>query len=159
GKKDDRQLKARFHQALLELQPRESGHAQVEQDATGALDTRLFEESFRRVIERDAIAGRRHQPLHRVAPGSIVVDHMHRGCHARWVSANGSVNVKTAPPVGELPALIWPPCASIMVRDMARPSPIPELLVVTNGSKMCGSTSLGMPGPESATDTSAVWPF
>src|SRR5271166_4753165 len=45
----------------------------------------------------------------------------------------GSVKVKIVPPPGFGRGVIEPPCDSIIVREIDRPTPMPWLLVVTNG--------------------------
>ena len=48
---------------------------------------------------------------------------------------------------------ITPLCASIMVRAMDSPMPMPSALLVKNGSKTAFSLSSGMPEPRSETDS------
>src|SRR3954469_22568658 len=45
-----------------------------------------------------------------------------------------SVKRNTVPPSGLASALICPPCASTIVRQIDRPTPIPSGLAVTNGA-------------------------
>lgn len=40
-----------------------------------------------------------------------------------------------------------PPCALVMRLAMARPSPVPPVLYVVNGSKICSRFSGGIPHP------------
>ncbi len=55
------------------------------------------------------------------------------------------VNVVPLPTV--LSTLMWPPCCSIIVLQLVRPSPVPVCFVVNSGSNICGMTSLDIPGP------------
>ena len=48
---------------------------------------------------------------------------------------------------------ICPSCASMMLREMERPSPIPSFFVVKKRSKTCSIFFSGMPTPRSVTDT------
>ena len=57
----------------------------------------------------------------------------------------------SAPPPGALPAVIVPPCSSTMRRATARPSPVPRVLLVKNGSKIRSRVAGRMPGPRSRT--------
>ncbi len=144
GKKHDRQRVPHFGQSLLELQPAEPRHAQVEQNATRGFDIGRFQELCRRFVLPDPISDRPQQSRGRLAPGRIVVDHMHDaggGRHERCAEANGSVKRNTAPPPGAFSARISPPCASMIVRDIASPRPMPVDLDVTKGSKMRGRSS------------------
>ena len=69
-------------------------------------------------------------------------------------SRQRKVKRKIVPPPGRASTQILPPCASTMVRQIDRPSPMPLRLVVTNGWKRCAATSGASPAPVSATLTS-----
>ena len=75
------------------------------------------------------------------------------GAPHRYDLRNGSLNRNTAPPLTWLCAVIVPLCASIIVRAIDNPMPIPSALLVKNGSKTCFNLSSGMPGPRSDTDS------
>ena len=69
-------------------------------------------------------------------------------------SAIGSVKRNAAPPPFLFSAHSRPLCASTIVREIARPIPMPFGLVVKNGSKIRASLSAGMPCPASPTSIS-----
>ena len=82
-------------------------------------------------------SGRSQQKRQRIARRIVVVDDMHDGIsrHRRLppCSTLRSVKRKIVPPPGFGSAQIRPPCASTMVREIDRPTPMPCCLVVTNG--------------------------
>ena len=59
----------------------------------------------------------------------------------------GSLILNAAPPWTRFLADIAPWCASIMVRAMDNPMPMPSALLVKNGSKTSFNFSSGMPEP------------
>ena len=123
-------------------------------DSTSAVSQELP----RRFVLRDPISDGLQQSRHRLAPGRIVVNHVHDargGCHVRCAEANGNVKRNTAPPLGAFSARISPPCASTIVRDIASPRPMPVDLDVTKARRCEGAGPRAMPPPESVTDTSA----
>ncbi len=60
---------------------------------------------------------------------------------------------KTAPREWASEAESWPPWRSMIIRQIARPNPIPSGFVVTNASKTLSRLSASMPGPVSSTST------
>src|SRR6185503_5842408 len=75
------------------------------------------------------------------------------------VTGMGSRTSNTVRPGSDMHR-ISPPCLSTIWRAIPRPRPVPSPLglVVTNGSKIRGSTSGSTPGPSSITRTTAVSP-
>src|SRR6185503_17089141 len=75
-------------------------------------------------------------------------------------AASGSRTVKRAPTPGSDDAISVPPCDSAIPRLTESPRPVPPTsrLVVKNGSKMRERSAASMPGPSSATVTSALAP-
>ena len=63
----------------------------------------------------------------------------------------GKVKLNTVPPPGLGRGAMEPPCASTMVREIERPTPIPWRFVVTNGWKSCAVISGEIPAPVSET--------
>ena len=61
-----------------------------------------------------------------------------------------NVKRKTVPPPRRSSTQILPPCASTMVRQIERPSPMPLRLVVTKGWNRLRATSGARPAPVSA---------
>ena len=115
-----------------------------------------------RIVELGPIARGAQQARHRLSPRLVVVDHVDDrriGIHAGCAGASGRVKEMIAPPPGAFSACILPPWVSTIVREMASPSPIPVALEVTKASNTRGSSSGGMPGPESLTETSASLPL
>src|SRR5258705_401002 len=86
-----------------------------------------------------------------------------RGGHRRWApaAAAGSMMVKVAPRPSALSTSSLPWCASTMLWEMERPSPIPEgsSLVVKNGSKIRSRIDWGIPLPVSLTESLSASPF
>ena len=71
----------------------------------------------------------------------------------RCVDASGRVKWKQAPPSGDCSLQMRPSCASTIVRQIDRPSPMPEALVLRNGENSSAAISGASPGPLSATST------
>src|SRR6266436_696339 len=67
--------------------------------------------------------------------------------------ACGKRTVKHAPPSSQFSPERVPPCASMMLREMASPIPVPSDFVEKNGSKSSSAIPLGKPGPVSRTLT------
>src|SRR6266567_5478084 len=96
----------------------------------------------------------------------LVVDHQHpghesaRGTGSTSRLATGSVTLTVSPPPGVSMAVIEPPMASVKPLATASPSPTPALRPSNrwNGSKMCGFSAAGTPGPWSTTSSTTVSP-
>src|SRR6266566_4071342 len=85
---------------------------------------------------------------HRLHVG-FVVDHEYGVLHAPTFSVviHGNCMTKRAPRCNGGNASRRPPLASVSVKAMVRPRPVPWSLVVKNGSNKRGMISGGMPGP------------
>src|ERR1700740_1845655 len=59
--------------------------------------------------------------------------HFQRPSPVSSLLTTGSVKVKIVPPPGFGRCVIEPPCDSIIVREIDRPTPMPWVLVVMNG--------------------------
>src|SRR5262249_9675628 len=103
----------------------------------------------------------------RPAHGDLVLDdedERARLAHAATpcpASPIGNVTRKTAPPCGRLLAVIVPPWATAIARQIARPSPKPPSRARptrTNLSKIRSSCPAGMPSPRSATSITTFAP-
>ena len=142
---DDRQRMPHFGQPLLELQAAEPRHAEVEQNAAGGFDIGRFQELSRRFVLPHRVSGRTHNRAADVRQdaSSSTTCTMGVGRHERFVEANGSVNRNTVPPAAAFSARIWPPCASMIVRDIASPSPMPVVFEVTKGLEDAGTQLFG----------------
>ena len=65
-------------------------------------------------------------------------------------SAGSSISTRVPSP-SRLSIRMAPPSASTTLREIARPRPVPVRFVVKYGSKTCGRSAGGIPGPRSAT--------
>jgi hypothetical protein len=63
--------------------------------------------------------------------------------------AIGTANSNKAPVLPSDEAVRWPPCCSMIMRQIASPNPMPWDLVVTNAVKMRSNFSGSIPAPES----------
>src|SRR5262249_14958073 len=84
----------------------------------------------------------------------LVVDDQNACVHGG--AARGSIPLTRAPPDELSASRIDPPCASVICRAIASPSPPPLARVVKNGSKIRSRRAAGTPGPESSTASSTV---
>ena len=81
-----------------------------------------------------------------------------RWVHATWAKsfyfersvadAIGRTNWNNAPFLPSDDAVRWPPCCSMIMRQIASPNPIPCDLVVTNAVNMRSNFSGSIPGPD-----------
>ena len=139
---DHRDHRAAQVELLLQFQAAHAGHADVEHQAAGLRGLIGGEKFLRRRVLGAFEPHGLEQRAHGVAHAGVVVHHHDEGIllHVRASSATGSRTKKTAPcgSAGRVP--IVPPCDCTMVRLMARPSPVPDPLVVQNGSNSLSAT-------------------
>src|SRR5579884_1556281 len=171
GHDDDLQLGVGRVQPLLQFHAVHPRHANVDQrdvvragDESGerlaAIRKRLRFESLigehavQRLANHILVVDDQNPALHTRAPVSLSGNAAVTGC------GNGSCIVNSAPAPGADCAAMVPPCCSTILRATASPRPVrcSSSLVVKNGSKICGSTSEGMPGPLSRRRISACAP-
>jgi hypothetical protein len=87
----------------------------------------------RELLDRDGQAGLRCDGTQALVWGS-------------WWGASNRASRKRAPPSPPRRSRL-PPIASVGLRYMPKPKPVPRVLVVTKGSKSCSRTSDLTPGP------------
>ena len=113
------------------VETRHVGQADVKVHGVGRLAVDHFESVAGSAGRDDFEPGRAQDLSQRVAHVRFVVDDqeaLHDCTSSRFP---GSRTVKIAPPAGPLAAVIRPPCASTMRRQMANPSPRPVSFVLT----------------------------
>src|SRR5262249_33750085 len=138
GDENHRAMRRSGRERLLEREPVEIGHGDVQYSTAGQVRVVLGKEFARGRIGAHLIAAPAQQPRHRLEHPGVVVDEKDREggfhhCAAMSSSCAGSENVATAPPALSFASERVPPCASTMVEQMVSPRPRPWLLVVKNG--------------------------
>src|SRR5262249_5650547 len=94
----------------------------------------------------DVMTVARERLSDQLADARLVVYH-EDGRHQRLL--RGSSTRNSAPPPTPFAATIRPPWSSAIRRATARPSPVPLVLVVKNGSKILSALPSGRPTPKS----------
>src|SRR6188472_283423 len=112
-------------------------HSHICYDATALGNWGRINESDGRFVCLDHKPVRLKQKSKRIPCRPIVVDDTNDffASHVciSSVETPGSVTQKVVPSPGLVSTLSWPPCASMIVRQIERPTPIPCFFVVTNG--------------------------
>src|SRR3954465_15245142 len=156
GEEDHPQAQAAPCKLALQLETIHPRHVEIHHHAAARLAGELREQFSARGVARHLVASRGEQARQRARIRAIVVDHADDRLAHPPAAATGSVKRKVAPESRLFCAHSRPPCASVMVRETARPMPRPFALVVTKGSNTRGRMAGAMPWPESATATSIV---
>src|SRR5882762_8360213 len=82
GEEYDRQCRAEFAQALLQLRTAQSRHPHVEEDAARhTLARQSVQQMLSRSIGRDLVTGEFQATFHRCPEGRIVIDNMYARLH------------------------------------------------------------------------------
>src|SRR5215472_12528251 len=160
---DDRYPYMRLRELALHVAAGEAGHLIVENRAVGKARAQCIEELLPRGEHIDIVLRCVQHPRERTPHGFLVIHYRNQGtCRhhdttlgdrgARCGSGPSSyaptlaVKWNMAPPSpGAFSAHSRPPCASMMERQIASPSPSPCFLVVTKGWKMRSRSAALMP--------------
>src|ERR1043165_9065714 len=155
GNEDDGKVNVSLGKRALEIETAESRHAHVEDQTRCEVRPFVLQKLLRRRKRRHPESHRSDETLQRLAYRLIVVDHEHNRIIAHDVRSAlvGKVNWKTAPRGEFAVAQRRPPCASIIVRLIASPIPMPSGFVVKNASNTLSSLAGSSPSPESLTAT------
>ncbi len=133
GQKNDGQPVSQPGEASLQLRSIHVGHLHVEEDARRLAAEGRRQQLHRRAVKRDPIAAGLEKLRNCRTKRGIVVDDMNDGGRVRHDApalAIGSVKRNVAPPSGRFSAHILPPYASMIAREIDKPSPVPCGLVV-----------------------------
>src|ERR1051325_5526208 len=157
GHDDDDEIGVDLAHAALQLDAVGAAHADVDQRQVPLLLGQAGERLAGAVRGAGVVAVVAEPAAQRVAYARLVVDDENASlvvhATASTTAAAGSAMVNVVPrPTSDLTS-IFPRCRSMMLRQIARPSPVPlpSSFVVTNGSKRRGRSSGGMPTPSSST--------
>ena len=159
GEEDDRDRVSQPRERVLHLEAADARHPDVEDQAAGSGRRPARGGSSPRdawvpdlVAERASAGGpaRCARPRRRPARGRCP-----RGLASAVMRPPAGSETRRPPPSG-LSAQIRPPCASMIVRAIDRPRPMPFALVVKKESNRRETSASGMPGPESFTETSTM---
>src|SRR4029078_4561697 len=131
GDEDDRNVNVYLSELALQIETTQSRHSHVEYQTSRNIRSRALQQLLRRSKCLNPKSHRSHETLQRLAyPFIIIDDEHHLIVHGALSGCTGQVNRKTAPFGGFEVAQRRPPCASMMVRLIASPMPIPSGLVV-----------------------------
>src|SRR4030095_12209383 len=150
GHEDNGQDYAFALKGLLHFEAVHSGHPYVKQDAAIFRVLRGLQEGVARFISAYLESHGLEHEADAAADCDIIVDQVDdlltRSAHF-WPRALGNVNRKMVPRSGPFSNQMRPPWASMIVRQIESPIPIPDVFDVTNGWNNWAATSSLIPDP------------